>query len=118
MVRVSPPYNIHTTRKDKPAGYFTPGVGSYQPRADQTTAITGRASEVGKGHDGDKKVDARVARLRSTPTQKLASALSDSGTINMAEPTHDKGKSALLDKFADVRNAGGQSRLFMTRKRA
>ena len=46
----------------------------------------------------DKKVDrSRLAQL--TPTQKLASALSDPGTINMAEPTHDKGKSALLDKF-------------------
>ena len=47
----------------------------------------------------DKKVD-RYRRAHSmTPTQKMNSALSDSGTVNMAEPTHDKGKSALVDKF-------------------
>lgn len=47
--------------------------------------------------------DKKIARSRParplTPTQKLVSAMSDSGTINMASPTHDKGKSALLDKF-------------------
>jgi hypothetical protein len=47
----------------------------------------------------DKKI-ARSRRARFlTPTEKLVSAMSDSGTINMVEPTHDKGKSALLDKF-------------------
>lgn len=47
----------------------------------------------------DKKI-ARSRRARSlTPTEKLVSAMSDSGTLNMADPTHDKGKSALLDKF-------------------
>jgi hypothetical protein len=47
----------------------------------------------------DKKI-ARSRRERSlTPREKLVSALSDSGTISMAEPTHDKGKSALVDRF-------------------
>jgi len=36
-----------------------------------------------------------------TPTQKMEAALSDPGTMNMAEPTHDKGKSALVDNFRD-----------------
>ncbi len=47
--------------------------------------------------------DKKIARSRGarslTPTEKLVSAMSDSGTINMAQPTHDKGKSALFDKF-------------------
>ncbi len=47
----------------------------------------------------DKKVDRNRRTHALTPTQKLTSALSDSGTINMAEPAHDKGKSALWDKF-------------------
>ena len=47
----------------------------------------------------DKKVDRYRFERTTTPTEKLASALSDSGTINMAEPTHAKGKSALVDKF-------------------
>lgn len=47
----------------------------------------------------DKKI-ARSRRERSlTPTEKLVSALSDSGTISMVEAAHDKGKSALFDKF-------------------
>jgi hypothetical protein len=31
----------------------------------------------------------------------MKAALSDPGTVNMAEPTHDKGKSALVDKFRE-----------------
>jgi hypothetical protein len=47
----------------------------------------------------DKKVDRYRREHSLTPTQKMESALSDEGTLNMAEPTHDKGKSALVDKF-------------------
>lgn len=47
----------------------------------------------------DKKVDRYRREHSLTPTQKMKSAISDPGTINMAEPTHDKGKSALVDKF-------------------
>jgi hypothetical protein len=47
----------------------------------------------------DKKVGRSGRERPITPTQKLTAALSDPGTMNMAEPTHDKGKSALVDKF-------------------
>jgi hypothetical protein len=47
----------------------------------------------------DKKVDRSRRGRPLTPTQKMKSALSDPGTMNMAEPTHDKGKSALVDRF-------------------
>ncbi len=49
----------------------------------------------------DKKVE-RTGRERPlTPTQKMKAALSDTGTVNMAESTHDKGKSTLVDKFRE-----------------
>jgi hypothetical protein len=47
----------------------------------------------------DKKVDRHRRERSLTPTQKMKAAMSDPGTVNMAEPTHDKGKSALVDKF-------------------
>jgi hypothetical protein len=54
---------------------------------------------------GDKMADKKVERSGrerpQTPTQKMTAALSDPGTMNMAEPTHDKGRSALVDKFRD-----------------
>jgi hypothetical protein len=31
----------------------------------------------------------------------MNAALSDPGTMSMADPTHDKGKSALVDRFRD-----------------
>jgi len=46
----------------------------------------------------DKKVD-RYRRGSLTPSQKMRASNSDEGTVNMADPTHDKGKSALVDKF-------------------
>ena len=49
----------------------------------------------------DKKVDRSGRERPLTPTQKMKAALSDSGTVNMADPTHDKGKSALVDKFRE-----------------
>jgi len=47
----------------------------------------------------DKKVDRHRRERSLTPTEKMKAAISDPGTLNMAEPTHDKGKSALVDKF-------------------
>jgi hypothetical protein len=49
----------------------------------------------------DKKVDRSSNRHPLTPTQKMNAALSDPGTMDMANPTHDKGRSALVDKFRD-----------------
>jgi hypothetical protein len=48
----------------------------------------------------DKKV-VRIGGRPITPTQKMEAALSDSGTMNMADASHDKGKSALADKFRE-----------------
>ena len=47
----------------------------------------------------DKKVDRSRPDRTINPTQQMTSSLSERGTINMAQSTHDKGKSALLDKF-------------------
>ena len=47
----------------------------------------------------DKKVDRHRRERSLTPTEKMKAAISDPGTLNMAEPTHDKGKSALVDRF-------------------
>ena len=49
----------------------------------------------------DKKVERSGRERPLTPRQKLKAALSDQGSLNMAEPTHDKGKAALVDKFRD-----------------
>jgi len=49
----------------------------------------------------DKKVDRNVRSSGGpvTPTESMEVALSHRGTVNMADTAHDKGKSALLDKF-------------------
>jgi hypothetical protein len=51
----------------------------------------------------DKKVERNVrssdTERPATPTQKLEAARSKEGTFNMADTAHDKGKSALLDRF-------------------
>jgi uncharacterized protein YaiL (DUF2058 family) len=49
----------------------------------------------------DKKVERSGRERPQTPRQKLKAALSESGNVNMAEPTHDKGKAALIDKFRE-----------------
>jgi hypothetical protein len=49
----------------------------------------------------DKKVERSGRERPQTPRQKLKAALSDSGNVNMAEPAHDKGKAALIDKFRE-----------------
>jgi hypothetical protein len=48
----------------------------------------------------DKKVG-RSYRRPITPTEKMESALSDPGTMNVADIPHDKGKSAMVDKFRE-----------------
>jgi hypothetical protein len=48
----------------------------------------------------DKKVG-RASRRPITPTQKMEAALSDPGTVNVADMPHDKGKSTLTDKFLE-----------------
>jgi hypothetical protein len=48
----------------------------------------------------DKKVD-RSRRIPPTPSQKLTASLSDEGTFDMADTRHDKGRSALGDKFRE-----------------
>ena len=57
-----------------------------------------------KGPKGETMSDKKVGRSGGrpiTPTQKMEAALSDPGTLNMADPTRDKGKSALVDKFRE-----------------
>lgn len=49
----------------------------------------------------DKKVERSGRQRPLTPTQKMEAALSDPGTLNVAEATHDKGKAALVDKFRE-----------------
>jgi hypothetical protein len=49
----------------------------------------------------DKKVERSGRERPLTPKQKLRASLSDPGTLNMAEPTHDKGKAALIDKYRE-----------------
>jgi hypothetical protein len=46
----------------------------------------------------DKKVGGS-GRRPITPTEHMEQALSDQGTLNMADIPHDKGKSAVVDKF-------------------
>jgi hypothetical protein len=49
----------------------------------------------------DKKVERSGRERPITPTQKMEASLSDPGTMNMAEAVHDKGRSALVDKFRE-----------------
>jgi hypothetical protein len=48
----------------------------------------------------DKKVGRIVARP-TTPTEQMERALSDPGTVNVADLPHDKGKGAVADKFRE-----------------
>jgi hypothetical protein len=49
----------------------------------------------------DKKVERSGRERPRTPTQKMEAALSDPGTMNMADTAHDKGKAALVDRFRE-----------------
>ena len=54
---------------------------------------------------GDKMADKKVERSHRgnplTPTQRLQASLSDPGTVDMADRTHNTGRSALVDKFKE-----------------
>jgi hypothetical protein len=58
-----------------------------------------------KGSKGDDMADKKVGRSGRerpiTPTQKMEAALSDPGTLNVADAMRDKGKPALVDKFRE-----------------
>lgn len=49
----------------------------------------------------DKKVERSRRERPLTPTQKMEAALSDPGTMNVAETTRDRAKSGLVDKFRE-----------------
>jgi hypothetical protein len=49
----------------------------------------------------DKKVERSGRERPITPTQKMEAALSDPGTMNVSQSTHDKGRSALVDKYRE-----------------
>jgi len=49
----------------------------------------------------DKKVERSGRERPLTPSQKMKAALSDPGTVNIADTSHDKGKSALADRFRE-----------------
>ena len=67
-----------------------------------TPGTIGHTFQEPKGDEmADKKVERSGRERPLTPTQKLKATLSDSGTVNMAEPTHDKGKATLVDKFRE-----------------
>jgi hypothetical protein len=57
-----------------------------------------------KGPKGETMSDKKVGRTGGrpiTPTQKMEAALSDPGTVNVADMPHDKGKSGVADKFRE-----------------
>jgi Tfp pilus assembly protein PilF len=47
----------------------------------------------------DKKISRSGQGRPPTPTQRMEAALSDPGTVNMAESTDNKGRATLVDKF-------------------
>ena len=49
----------------------------------------------------DKKVNRQSPYRGLSPAQQAKNSLSDEGTIEMSDPTHDKGRSALVDKSRD-----------------
>lgn len=49
----------------------------------------------------DKKVERSGMVNRITPTQKMTAALSDPGTVNVADTSRDKNKAALVDKYRE-----------------
>ena len=49
----------------------------------------------------DKKVERSRMGRPLTPTKRLEASLSDQGTVDMADRTHDVGRSALVDNFRE-----------------
>jgi hypothetical protein len=66
----------------------------------------------------DKKVERSLRTRPLTPTQKLQAALSDQGTFDMADARHDKGKSALADKFREREERWRRDQAFHDREEA
>lgn len=66
----------------------------------------------------DKKVERSRRERPLTPTEKMRAALSDPGTMNMAEPAHDKGKAALVDKFKQREERWRKEQAFHDREAA
>lgn len=66
----------------------------------------------------DKKVERSPRERPLTPADKLRTALSESGTFNMADRAHDKGKAALVDKFREREERWRQEQAMQDRARA
>lgn len=66
----------------------------------------------------DKKVERSLRGRPQTPTQKMQAALSDQGTFDMADARHDKGKSALVDKFREREERWRRNQAFHDREAA
>ena len=66
----------------------------------------------------DKKVERSGRERPLTPRQKMNAALSEPGTVNMATPTRDKGRSALADKFREREERWRREQAFHDRQAA
>ena len=64
----------------------------------------------------DKKVDRSHRERPLTPAQKITASLSDQGVVSMAEPAHDKGKSALIDRFREREDRWRKEQAFRARQ--
>jgi len=77
-------------------------VGTLPLLAVSPQAALSTGSSGSKGEKmADKKVERSGRQRPLTPTKKMEAALSDPGTMNIADAAHDKGKSALVDKFRE-----------------
>jgi hypothetical protein len=69
---------------------------------------------------GDKMADKKVERSHGgrplTPTKRLQASLSDQGTVDMADRTHDAGRSALADKFREREERWRRDQAFRDRE--
>lgn len=90
---MAPSYNVSVTCTRLPPFSGLDGPGTEQAPTPK--------SKFEEGTMADKKVDRNVRSSGGpmTPTESMEVALSHRGTVNMADTAHDKGKSALLDKF-------------------
>jgi hypothetical protein len=66
----------------------------------------------------DKKVERSLRGRPATPVQKMQAALSDQGTLDMSDTRHDKGKSALADKFREREDRWRRDQAFHDRETA
>jgi len=66
----------------------------------------------------DKKVERSPRERPLTPSDKLITALSESGTFNMADRSHDRGKAALVDKFREREERWRQEQAMQDRAKA